>query len=78
MMMYEYCSRVFCPALPPDTKAARDTVRCCPLTDGCYNDEYNIPDISTDRAKVEEMVRLFNSAELSPCHMRDVIYDMIG
>ena len=44
----------------------------------CYNDEYNIADISTDRAKVEEMVRLFNSAELSPCHMRDVIYDMIG
>ncbi|MGN0108453.1 MAG: DUF6514 family protein [Hominilimicola sp.] len=43
----------------------------------CYG-EYNIADISTDRAKVEKMVRLFNSEELSPCHMYDVIYDMIG
>ena len=43
-----------------------------------YDDEHNIADISTDRAKVEEMVGLFNSAELAPCHMYDVIYDMIG
>ena len=42
-----------------------------------YNDEYYIEDISEDREKTEQMVEMFNRLELSPCHLRDVVEDML-
>ncbi len=43
-----------------------------------YDDKYKIADISTDKEKVGKMVDLFNKENLSPCHLHDVVYDMIG
>ncbi|MBQ8300402.1 MAG: hypothetical protein IJX57_00310 [Clostridia bacterium] len=42
-----------------------------------YNDEYYIEDISADREKTEQMVEMFNRLELSPCHLHDVVEDML-
>ncbi len=40
-------------------------------------DILKIPDISPDRAKVSEMVKLFNDMHLSAEHVYDVIEDML-
>ena len=43
-----------------------------------YNDECFVTDVSNDKAEVERMVELFNDNDLAPCHLLDVLEDMIG
>ena len=43
-----------------------------------YGDEVSVPDVSTDRAMVEELVKRVNEGELAPCQLKDVVEDYLN
>ena len=40
--------------------------------------QHTVTDISVDRAKIEILIELMNSNELSPLHMMDIIEDFLA
>lgn len=42
-----------------------------------YDDKHYIEDVSADRERAEQIVEMLNRLELSPCHLRDVVEDIL-
>lgn len=53
-------------------------IACIEEDDGISELIIQIPDISTDREKIEHLVQLCNVLQLSPIHLQDVVDDYIG
>ena len=53
-------------------------IACVDEDDGTKELITQIPDISTDREKVERLVTVCNEQQLSPIHLQDVVDDLLA